>query len=115
MTIKWGRTIEIEFDGPISMEEWTPPRCATIYAIMIKPDSRNRPNTFRIIYFGESENLSERGFYNSHHKYSCWHENASEINSDIFIGIYRMPNSTEERRKEIERSLINDYNPVCND
>ena len=71
MTIVWGRGTEVKFDGPTPIRKWEPPRCAAVYAIMIKPDPSNKPNTFRIIYFGESGNLSDRGFCESHQKYNC--------------------------------------------
>ena len=111
MSIKWGN---INFEGPYPITSWNPPYRAALYAIMIKPNLQNQPSTYRIIYFGESGNLADRGFYRSHHKFQCWLNQAgSEYN--IYIGIYRMPNSTSEQRRTIESSLINQYNPVCND
>lgn len=110
MTITWG---DITFDGPYSVTDWEPPYRAAVYAIMMKPDPTNKPTTYRILYFGESSNLSERGFWRSHHKYQCFIDNAGS-ESNIYIGIYRMPNSTEEERRAVEQKLIAQYNPVCN-
>lgn len=109
MTITWGN---VKFEGPYPITEWEPPNRAAVYAIMIKPDPVNKPKTYRIIYFGQSSNLSERGFYRSHHSYECWLEQAGK-ESNIYIGIYRMPNSTEEERRNIEQRLITEYEPVC--
>ncbi len=113
MEITWGN---IKFDGPYPITKWDPPYRASVYAIMIKPDPIEKPKTFRIIYFGESSNLSERGFYKSHHKYQCWMQQARS-ESNIYIGIYKMPDSTQQQRKKVEQELINQYKPkpVCND
>lgn len=81
---------------------------------MFKPEPQNKPNTYRLIYFGESGNLSDRGFYRSHHKFRCWLDQAG-VESNIYIGIYKMPSSTPDQRRNIESSLINEYNPICND
>jgi hypothetical protein len=111
MSITWGN---VKFDGPYPITNWDPPYRAAVYAIMMKPDSKNKPNTYRILYFGESSNLSERGFYRSHHKYDCWIREAGS-ESNLYIGIHLMPNSTAEDRKKVESTLISQYNPVCND
>lgn len=111
MSIKWG---DVSFDGPYHIADWDPPYRAAVYAIMMKPDPENKPTTYRILYFGESSNLSERGFYRSHHKYDCWIQHVGS-ESNLYIGIYRMPNSTAEQRREVESDLVGQYHPTCND
>jgi len=111
MTITWGK---IQFDGPYPISKWDPPCKAAIYAIMIRPDPENKPNEYRIIYFGESGNLSERGFYRSHDKYGCWISQAGS-DANLHIAIHPMPNSTEKDRREVEKKLILQYKPKCNE
>lgn len=111
MPITWG---DVKFDGPYLITEWDPPYRAAMYAIMMRPDPINKPDTYHILYFGESSNLSERGFYRSHHKYQCWLEKAGS-ESNIYIGIYAMPSSTQEQRTEVEQRLVAQYKPACND
>jgi len=111
MSIKWG---DIEFEGPYPITDWKPPYRAAVYAIMMKPDPKSKPRIYRILYFGESSNLSERGFYRSHHKYDCWVRKSGSENN-LYIGIYRMPNSTADQRQKVEARLIEQYHPVCND
>ncbi len=105
MPITWG---DITFTTPVRITTWDPPYRAAIYAISIRTSDEFSP-----IYFGESGNLDQRGFYRSHHKYSCF---LREVGSDenIYISIHLLPNSTEDERREIERRLISQYNPVCN-
>jgi len=111
MTIKWG---DVEFEKPYSITDWEPPYRAAVYAIMMKRKPQEEPHKYTIVYFGESSNLSERGFYRSHHKYDCWvREAGSEDN--LYIGIHRMPDSTDEQRREVESDLISQYKPACND
>ena len=111
MTITWGG---IKFDGPTKATEWDPPQKAAIYSIMRKPDEKTKPNTYRIMYFGESGNLEERGFWKSHHKYECFKVKVGAV-SNIYIGIHAMPGSTQDERKAVEDKLLEEYNPECQD
>ncbi len=110
MSITWG---DVEFEGPYLITEWQPPRRAAVYAIMKKPRPKTDPGTYAILYFGESGNLDDRGFYKSHQEYPCWKKEAGS-DSDIFIGIHRMPDSTKKKRVSVEKKLIDQLNPVCN-
>ena len=110
MSITWGN---VSFDGPYPITNWDPPYRAAVYAIMIKPDSKSKPDTYRILYFGETSNLSQRGFYRSHHKYDCWIKQAGS-ESNLYIGIHLMPTSTAAERQKVEAALVSQYNPVCN-
>ena len=107
------RFYDIDFSEPELLSNWNPTNQAGIYAIMI-PNQFGRPMPFTPIYFGESENMSERGFL-FHHKRSCWLRQASNNENNLFISTYLMPNSTEEQRKNIESRLIAKYKPHCND
>jgi len=110
VTIKWE---DVEFEGPYPITDWEPPYRAAVYAIMMKPNPQAK--AYKIVYFGESSNLSERGFYRSYHKYDSWiREAGSEGN--LYIGIHRMPGSTAEERRKVESDLIlGPYKPACND
>lgn len=110
MSITWGNKT---FNGPYPITNWDAPDRAGVYAVMIRLDPPNEPDTYRIIYFGESGDLSERGFCKSHHKYHCWIDKAGS-ESNLYIGIHLMPNSTVEDRKKTESGLVNKYNPICN-
>ena len=108
MTIKWG---DVAFSSPTKITEWEPPRKAALYVIMRPAEEQG---SYYIIYVGESGNLSERGFYKNHHKYECWIEKAGSEDK-LFIGIYTMPNSTEEERKKLESEILKKTKPPCND
>ena len=100
------------FSEPTKLTTWKPPYLAGLYAILI-PDLSGDPLPLRVIYFGESGNMSERGFPSSHAKYSCWIAEASSEDY-LSITIFPMPGSTEEQRRTIENQLISRYSPTCN-
>lgn len=110
MTITWGA---VQFSEPKSFALWDPPFRAALYAIMRQADPVNNPTSFRILYFGESGNLSERGF-ESHHKLDCWKYQVDSVD-DLYVGVYLMAGSTVEQRRELESVLVEKYNPICND
>lgn len=94
-------SIKIEntnFKGPYPIISWDPPCSAAVYAIMIKEDP-NQLNMYTLIYFDESDNLSERDFYRSHPKFKCWIKQAGSI-FNIYIAIHNMPYSAPKREKK---------------
>ncbi len=108
MPIKLG---DIEFEGPHPLLQWGPPYMAAVYAIMMLSVEEK---TYHVLYVGESEKLSYRGFYRTHHRYDCWERHAGSIQK-LYVAFYRMPDSTQGDRKRVEHLLINRYNPPCND
>ncbi len=110
MSINWGN---LEFDGPTPAEDWVAPSRAGLYAIYRKADPQGRPNVYTVIYFGESGNLSDRGFWRSHHRFGCWINQAGST-KNLFIGVHLMPASSEPQRKAAEGALLKEYDPVCN-
>lgn len=110
MTITWGG---IEFTGPHILSKCPTSNDSGLYSIMKKPDPISKPDTYTIIYFGESEDFSQR-ITSSHHKYDCWKKQAGSENG-IYYGLNILPSSTEEKRREIESQLIEKYHPTCND
>ena len=110
MTINFGA---YRFSEPIKLENWTPPFHAGLYAILI-PNTSAKPRPFRVIYFGESKNMPDWGFFNAHHKYFCWIREAGRLKNKLYISVYPMPKSSKTGRQIIESNLIEKYKPVCN-
>ena len=100
------------FEGPFPLEDWEPPRRAAVYAIMwFNPKIARPSGAWQVVYVGESGNLSERGFYLSHHAYPCWKK---EAETPLHISYLALPDSTEEERRKIERAVIRLFRPPCN-
>lgn len=101
-----------QFSEPQSFLNWTTSEKEGIFAILLKnPTSKSKP--YEAIYFGESENLSEHGFFRSYHRYDCWIREAGK-ETDLYISIFPTPGSTAELRQGIKAFLIKYYQPTCN-
>jgi hypothetical protein len=100
-----------QFSEPGVFLNWTTSEKEGIFAILVQnPTSKSRP--YKAIYFGESGDLSERGFFRSYHRYDCWIREAGS-EADLYISVFPMPNSTPELRRSIEAFLNKYYHPVC--
>jgi hypothetical protein len=101
-----------KFSDPIPVLTWPAPYRAGVYGILAS-DLQASSQQFRVIYFGESGNMSERGFLRSHQKHNCWIKEAGSPNN-LYICVFPMPNSTHKQRQIVESTLISLYNPICN-
>lgn len=100
-----------EFTDPWPLNIWTPPDFPGIYAILAR-DPTSPENRYRLIYIGESENLAERGFPSSHHRYNCW---VREAGHDLNLYVsWMMSTEYQDLRRLTEQELIRQYDPVCN-
>jgi hypothetical protein len=114
--VKGGNKLSIDIGGynfstPVKFADWLPPYRAGVYAILMY---NAKVNKYYVIYIGQSSNLSDRGFFKSHHSYYCWIRQAGNDESKLHISVLELPNSTEDDRGKIEIQLINKFNPTCN-
>ena len=105
------------FSEPQRFPSLSTPVASGIYAILV-PDSSYRPRPFRVIYFGESNNLFTR-VCTSHEKYADWQREAG-VNSlygtsDLYVAFHPTNDLTDQRLRDAECELINQYLPPCND
>jgi hypothetical protein len=100
------------FAGPYPLSVWQPPGSSGLYAILV-PDSSAKPQPFRVIYFGQTGDFSERGFPSSHHAYRCWLREAGSPAS-VFIATYSAAGWSNADRRNTERYLVQTYQPSCN-
>jgi hypothetical protein len=110
MNIKWMDKI---FEGPFTIKYWEPQKSPVIYSIMIKPDPKKAPTSFRILYFGHTSKISDIHLLQKHKKFDCW-ENAAGSKDNLFVGFYPMPDSSRKEREKITAELIDRYKPICN-
>lgn len=102
-----------DFDGPFRLEVWDPPQQPGVYVVMHRADPKERPGSYTADYIGESEDLSKRGFPWAHSHAECYLSQAPS-KKNVYIAIRVMPGSSEEGRREIEKTLIRQYTPPCN-
>lgn len=77
-------------------------RVGAVYCVL----KRKPEGNYTILYIGHTGDLSTR--FDDHHKQLCF-----DRNRKTHIGIH--PEPTESRRLAIERDLLGNYNPLCND
>jgi hypothetical protein len=109
MAIRYGGYV---FDAPAPVAQWSAPHRAGVYAILVA-DQTYHPMPFKVIYFGEAADLSERGFLKGHPKYSRWIREAGSEQS-LYIAVYPMSESTAEQRRAVTGRLISEIEPICN-
>ena len=109
MAIRYGDYV---FDAPAPVAPWSAPHVAGVYAILVA-DQTCQPMPFRVIYFGESRNMSARGSFRGHPRYPCWIREAGSEQS-LYIAVYPMSESTPEQRRAVADRLISEIAPVCN-
>ena len=109
MAIRYGDYV---FDAPAPVAPWSAPHVAGVYAVLVA-DQTCQPMPFRVIYFGESRNMSARGFFRGHPRYPCWIREAGSEQS-LYIAVYPMSESTPEQRRAVADRLISEIAPVCN-
>ena len=110
MSIQFGDYV---FDEPILFGKWQPPKQPCIYAVLVH-DPKVKPKPYTVLFFGESDNLSDQAFFRSHIKYSCWTKQAG-AEKNLFITQLKMPDVDGIQRKKTLNALIQKYQPVCNE
>lgn len=70
------------------------------------------PDRYNILYIGQTGQAQTRLDQN-HHKYQCWQTH--NVNG-LYVAFLPTPSVqyTESQRRQIETTLIQKYNPVCN-
>jgi hypothetical protein len=92
------------FTEPERLTGWVPPRCAGIFAILVK-DPNWAPKPFQPIWFGEFGN-------NAQHLFAMEQPLAhAEL---FFVSVLPMLFSTTEQRLTVRERLVWAYNPVLN-
>jgi len=111
MSVSWG---DYDFQEPSLYSRGIVEGKGGVYAIMAKTKIEKGSQFYETLYFGQTDNFSER-LTTSHHQYDCFKKEADKHNSEIYRELYFMVPSTEEERKEVECKLIKKYTPPCND
>jgi hypothetical protein len=82
-----------------------------VYAILVR-DLTCHPRLLRVVYFGESGNISAH-LTPWHEKYASWCDVASGA-INLYLALLPMDSSTSEERVAILADLIAQYRPQCN-
>ena len=91
---------------------YSAPVCnSAVYAILVR-DPTCYPRMLRVIYFGESGNISAH-LTPWHEKYAAWCNVAGGA-INLYVVFLPMETSTPEERAAILSALIAQYQPECN-
>jgi hypothetical protein len=115
--IIWGAKIKLigKIEGPSRLSELEPPDEPGIYAVLHRPDPRNRPDVFAVDYIGQSSRLSSPAEYLWLYKRKdILLTRAGSIDS-LFVVFYPMPESNENERLELRNSLVARFEPYLTD
>jgi hypothetical protein len=100
------------FDGPCAAARWTPPSCGGLYAVLVY-DAAYDPLPYRVIFFGQTHDLSDPGLLREHPKHSEWLAAAGR--RGLYVATYGIPGSTALTRLAVETHLVHHYQPECNE
>jgi hypothetical protein len=96
------------FGEPVPFANWTPPGCASLYAILVT-DPNWAPRPFQPLYFGE--------FGNNTSLTAAQREITNLVpaprRETLFIAVLPLPFSTTGQRWLVRNELIWAYNPPC--
>ncbi|MFC1608106.1 anti-sigma factor family protein [Candidatus Latescibacterota bacterium] len=107
------RLERLNIEEPQMIENWEPTGEAGIFAIMHRPDPENKPETFNIVYLGQSHKLLVTSHpWISQQKRRLISSTGSPDN--IFIAVRYMPESSQKERNQIKRALIRKFKPQFN-
>jgi hypothetical protein len=83
-----------------------------LYAILVF-DPSCTPRPYRVLYFGESENIQTRAT-GTHEKLSHWRTHAGPM-AEIYRSLCPLSSATKLERQQAESTLITEYTPPCNE
>jgi hypothetical protein len=101
---------ELMFSEPRMFPPTLMPPLQGIYVIVV-PDAGMSPRQFRLLYVGESADVSKR-LSDKHEKYNHWKREAN--GQTLYFAYCSTFGYTEEQRKDAEGAIISAYNPPCN-
>ncbi|MFH0702854.1 MAG: GIY-YIG nuclease family protein [bacterium] len=97
-----------KFSDPVKLADFKPKAEQGVYIIFYTDISG-----LKFCYIGSSGDISQRGFPFSHNKIDSMVRKAGSKRF-LYISVHYMPNSSKADYLELERTLIDMYNPPCN-
>lgn len=112
--IRLGSLAGYPFEGPRLLAGWTPPAVAAVFAVLYRPDEKDKPERYAVIYVGHGDDLSAERLPFKHPRSPCWVARAGS-RFKLHIATYEVPGGTRGHREQIARELATVYNPRCNE
>jgi hypothetical protein len=96
------------FSEPAPLAEWTPPRCAGLYVVLLR-DANWAPKPFQPVYFGEFGHNTAVPLISKDRLPLP----GSTPKEALFMAAFPIPFSTTAQRLVLRDELIRAYNPAC--
>ncbi|HLI84036.1 MAG TPA: hypothetical protein VKV17_08975 [Bryobacteraceae bacterium] len=93
------------FSEPAPLAQWSPPRCACLYTILVA-DPNWAPKPYQPLYFGEFGNNAAGQLLEKAREFA-----ASLPGKDLFVAVLPIPFSTTAQRWMLRNELVWAYNP----
>ena len=114
-TVSWGMRQRYKFVSCGALRSWVPPMMPAVYAITYKQDPHNKPKAHTVLYFGESEDLSQQAMGHAQWVVDYWRRSGGGMADDLFVFIHPMSGSSSHERSKVCERLVNEYQPHVND
>lgn len=111
-TISWGKRERYKFASCGAFIGWSPPVVSAVYAITYKQDPDKKPNSHTVLYFGESEDLSQQAPALKIVE-DFWMENGG-ILDELYVFLHPMVGSNKSERSTVQYRLVTEYQPHVN-
>ncbi|MFC1650610.1 anti-sigma factor family protein [Candidatus Latescibacterota bacterium] len=100
-------------DGPFPLDDWEQQDTPGIFAVLHKPDPENRPDTYTIDYMGDtgSGEIDYAAWVDLNRGHFLTRAGSSD---NIYVAVYRMPDSSESYRLRIAGYFIHKHKPYFN-
>jgi hypothetical protein len=79
--------------------------------LQARPCQQTQSHT--VLYFGQADDLSQQALRSHNHVLDFWANNGGD-ESELFVFILAMPDSTRWERASVQEQLVSEYNPDCN-
>ncbi len=111
-TVSWGKRERYRFASCGALAGWAPPAVSAVYAITYKQEPDKKPKSHTVLYFGESEDLSQQSPILKRVE-SFWREGGGTL-EELFVFVHPMAGSTQYERVKVQDRLVTEYQPHVN-
>jgi hypothetical protein len=111
-TISWGKRERYKFASCGGFIDWAPPVVSAIYAITYKQEPEKNPKSHTVLYFGESEDLSQQAPILKRVE-NFWRERGGLL-EELYVFVHPMADSSDSERSKVHDRLVTEYEPHIN-
>lgn len=112
-TVCFGKNERFRFTAAGTLSSWTPQVVPAVYALTYKQDPSMRPKAHTVLYFGQSDDMSQQLPALNDNICDWWVSRGGHLEG-VYVFIHPMVNSTRWERARVYSQLVSEYNPQGN-